>query len=506
MRRKGGAPRQPAETLRKNLRSLFNSIYYWANPAGVQPIGAFLEMPTITEAPNYNSLINQPICFNMIDSRLKGGHYTSETDLLTEIMLMFANCRLYNQEAAQVYQDADTLEQVLLTRAQHLGLKIPARPAVSLVSKVKAKELARARKAARMKEVAGAKEAKAKVEKICKAKAETAAAEEIAAGELLAADLEREVREFGGQEVERRKRRRDRATSKSLPASKRALLAEAKELQVEAKLIGLMPQSLESPRSIRRAGLAPAKGSLQEKIKELYNYLKEYTDSTCRVLSLPFMKLPSKSEYPDYYQVIKQPIDLQMISRNRRRYETLDEAVSDFTLVFDNAMRYNDDESLIYKDAKTLERAARHWRLDMESRSVDLQESPCSSKMSPAKGSLEESIKELYTFLREFKDPNGRSIACPYMRLPSKTEYPDYYVVIKQPMDLQMIFRNRRRYESLDNAISHFQLVFDNAMKYNMEESQIYKDAKLLAIAAQNWRPSVKKDFNGTLQLPRMCG
>ena len=504
MRRKGGAPRQPAETLRKNLRSLFNSIYYWANPAGVQPIGAFLEMPTITEAPNYNSLINQPICFNMIDTRLKGGHYCSETELLTEVLLMFANCRLYNQEAAQVYQDADTLEKVLLTRAEHLGLKIPPRPAMVLVSKVKAKEFARARKAARVKEAAGAKEA-AKVEQSWKAKKSETAAEEVAAGELLAADLEREVRESGAEEVSRRKRRRDRAASKSLPASKRALLAEAKELEVEAKLMGVQ-QSVESPRSIRRPSLAPAKGSLQEKIKELYIYLKEYTDSSCRILSLPFMKLPSKSEYPDYYSVIKQPIDLQMISRNRRRYETLDEAVSDFTQVFDNAMRYNDDESLIYKDAKTLERAARHWRLDIESRSGDLQgeSSSSSSKISPAKGSLEQHIKELYTFLKEYKDPNGRPLAFPFMKLPSKSEYPDYYQVIKQPMDLQMIFRNRRRYESLEDAILHFRLIFDNAMKYNIEESQIYRDAKVLEMAAKNWQPAINVDFNGTL--PRMCG
>lgn len=501
MRKKGGDPRQPAETLRKNLRSLFNSIYYWANPAGVQPIGAFLEMPTIAEAPNYNSLINQPICFNMIDNRLKGGHYWSETDLLTEIMLMFANCRLYNQEAAQVYQDADTLEKVLLTRAEQLGLKIPPKPAIGLVSKVKAKEFARARKAARVKEVAGAK-----IERGSKAtKAETAA-EEVAAGELLAADLEREVREFGSQEVERRKRRRNRAASKSLPASKRALMAEAKELEVEAKLIGVPQSDVESPRSIRRSSLAPAKGSLQEKIKELYIYIKEYTDPSCRILSLPFMKLPSKSDYPDYYAVIKQPMDLQMISRNRRRYETLDEAVSDFTLVFDNAMRYNDDESLIYKDAKTLERAARHWRLDMESGSADSRESPSSSKASPPVGPLEQHIRELYTFLKEYKDHEGRPLAFPFMKLPSKSEYPDYYEVIPIPMDLQMIFRNRRRYESLEDAIMHFKLVFDNAMKYNIEESQIYKDAQELERATQNWRPTIKKDFIGTLQLPRMCG
>ena len=499
MRRKAGEPRQPSENLRKNLRSLFNSIYYWANPEGVQPIGAFLEMPTITEAPNYNSLINVPICFNMIDSRLKGGYYWSETALLTDIMLMFANCRLYNQEAAQVYQDADTLEKVLLKRAEHLGLEVPSKPAITLVSKVKAKEFARAKKAARVKEVAGAK-----VERGCKAKAD-ADAEELAAGEQLAANLEREVREVGAQEVDlRRKRRRDRAASKSLPASKRALLAEAKELEMEAKM--MLPQSVESPRSIRRSSSTPSKGSVHEKIKELYNYLKDYTDPSCRVLSLPFMKLPSKSDYPDYYRVIKQPMDLQMISRNRRRYETLDEAVSDFTLVFDNAMRYNDDESLIYKDAKTLERAARHWRLDIESRSADVQETPSSSKGSPASatGSLEQNIKELYTFLKEYKDPAGRPLAFPYMKLPSKSEYPDYYEIIKQPLDLQMIFRNRRRYESLEEAISHFRLVFDNAMRYNMEESQIYLDAKVLDIATKSWQPAIMKDFNA--QLPRMCG
>ena len=108
------------------------------------------------------------------------------------------------------------------------------------------------------------------------------------------------------------------------------------------------------------------------------------------------------------------------------------------------------------------------------------------------------------TFLKEYKDPAGRPLAFPYMKLPSKSEYPDYYEIIKQPLDLQMIFRNRRRYESLEEAISHFRLVFDNAMRYNMEESQIYLDAKVLDIATKSWQPAIMKDFNA--QLPRMCG
>ena len=152
--------------------------------------------------------------------------------------------------------------------------------------------------------------------------------------------------------------------------------------------------------------------------------------------------------------------------------------VADFTLVFDNAMRYNDDESLIYKDAKTLERAARHWLLDVGS--------PGSGR---TEAKVEQQVKEVYTFLRDFKDNEGRPLTFPFMRLPPKSEYPDYYQVIREPMDLQMIFRNRRRYESLEEALVHFKLVFNNAMQYNREDSQIYRDAQTLEVAICNWQP-----------------
>ena len=102
--------------------------------------------------------------------------------------------------------------------------------------------------------------------------------------------------------------------------------------------------------------------SLPEKIKALYNTLKYYEDPKGFLLSSPFMKLPSKAEYPDYYQVIRQPLDLQGISRRRHQYETLEDAVSDCVLVFDNAMQFNMEGSQIYRDAKTLARVAQHWR------------------------------------------------------------------------------------------------------------------------------------------------
>ena len=62
----------------------------------------------------------------------------------------------------------------------------------------------------------------------------------------------------------------------------------------------------------------------------------------------------SKHDYPDYYDIIKRPIDLEKISTKIRNngFETFEDAIADFTLVFDNACKYNEPDSQIYKDAQ----------------------------------------------------------------------------------------------------------------------------------------------------------
>lgn len=86
-------------------------------------------------------------------------------------------------------------------------------------------------------------------------------------------------------------------------------------------------------------------------IKAMYDTIKDYHDSKGRQLSLIFMKLPNKNEYPDYYEVIKQPMNMEKIASTLKNngYENLDELVSDFILMFDNACKYNEPDSQIYK-------------------------------------------------------------------------------------------------------------------------------------------------------------
>jgi len=56
-------------------------------------------------------------------------------------------------------------------------------------------------------------------------------------------------------------------------------------------------------------------------------------------------------EYPDYYEIIRRPIDMQKVLQRMMasQYQSLDDMVTDFVLMFDNACKYNEPESLIYK-------------------------------------------------------------------------------------------------------------------------------------------------------------
>ena len=55
--------------------------------------------------------------------------------------------------------------------------------------------------------------------------------------------------------------------------------------------------------------------------------------------------------YPQYYEVIKEPVDLKMIAQKIQNcmYKTLDDIEKDFNLMVKNAKTFNEPKSLIFK-------------------------------------------------------------------------------------------------------------------------------------------------------------
>ncbi|XP_074105928.1 nucleosome-remodeling factor subunit NURF301 E(bx) isoform X2 [Cotesia typhae] len=71
----------------------------------------------------------------------------------------------------------------------------------------------------------------------------------------------------------------------------------------------------------------------------------------------PFMEPVDPTEAPDYYKIIKEPMDLQTIEFriNSRSYKKLSEFIGDMTKIFDNCRYYNQKESQFFKCAESLE-------------------------------------------------------------------------------------------------------------------------------------------------------
>ena len=78
------------------------------------------------------------------------------------------------------------------------------------------------------------------------------------------------------------------------------------------------------------------------------------------VLSEPFLALPSKSYYHDYYSEITSPMSLFVVNKKLKRgdYASLANLLADLRLIFENARSYNIEGSEIHDAAVKLEKLA----------------------------------------------------------------------------------------------------------------------------------------------------
>jgi len=109
----------------------------------------------------------------------------------------------------------------------------------------------------------------------------------------------------------------------------------------------------EEPKRKKRKG----NKAMLKRMKKLIEVVNQYQDADGRVLSQPFYQLPTRDELPDYYDIIKRPVDIAKIETRieNEKYKDLDSLEKDFMLLCKNAQQYNEDGSLIYEDSIVLQ-------------------------------------------------------------------------------------------------------------------------------------------------------
>lgn len=113
---------------------------------------------------------------------------------------------------------------------------------------------------------------------------------------------------------------------------------------------------------VKESGWSKEMDELAAKPKRGPHYiamLSIFTEMQNHPSSWPFVVPINKEEVPDYYQVIKEPMDLSTIETKLEndKYESMDDFIYDCKLVFNNCRQYNGESTTFYKNANKLEKA-----------------------------------------------------------------------------------------------------------------------------------------------------
>ena len=85
---------------------------------------------------------------------------------------------------------------------------------------------------------------------------------------------------------------------------------------------------------------------LYDALEKILNELKGYSEH-----SYPFLTKVNKRDVPDYYDVIKNPMDLGTMTRKLKafQYKSKEEFMNDLDLIYTNCFTYNTAEDSIYR-------------------------------------------------------------------------------------------------------------------------------------------------------------
>ncbi|KAF3395733.1 Chromatin structure-remodeling complex subunit snf21 [Penicillium rolfsii] len=154
-----------------------------------------------------------------------------------------------------------------------------------------------------------------------------------------------------------RKRRRGPAPTK------RKAEEVAEETPQPKRKRGRQPKIPDTLSSSDRAILTNIVNSVMQSLKDMTEEVElddsdgEEGGTVLRSIIEPFMKPPPRSQYPDYYRIIQNPIAVDMIERKIKRddYQSLKEFRDDIHLLCQNARTFNEDGSLLFQDANDIE-------------------------------------------------------------------------------------------------------------------------------------------------------
>ncbi|OAX84494.1 hypothetical protein ACJ72_01135 [Emergomyces africanus] len=325
-----------------------------------------------------------------------------------------------------------------------------------------------------------------------------------------------------------------------------------------------VPETDETPETTTEAGL------------ELLSQIKEATDKHGQLVATEFLHLPNRKENPQYYQAIRLPIALDTVENKlkKHQYPCLTPVESDLRRMVSNAKYYNDKGSMIFSNAERIRKLVANkmpeinpayndpnyapfatplpeedaeGKGDSENRSPEPEneeddggeEEKKSATQTPAldvpvesnenetfnfEGETFESAQEkIIAGMIRLKDSDGEEVFFPFLSMPDRNLYKDYYEIIKHPVSLRAILKlvrgtDRRKnstkttpFKTWDAFEEEVSYIWRNAREFNEDGSEIVSLAgsleeyfRRLIAEARKQVPEPPPTTNGDGTVPRI--
>lgn len=195
-------------------------------------------------------------------------------------------------------------------------------------------------------------------------------------------------------------------------------------------------------------------------------FIIKYQKLTYKLLNVFFIKF---QDYPDYYDIIKNPMDMDRISQKLKMYDSVDELSADIMLMFENACKYNEPDSQIYKDALVLQQICIQTKKQLNETN-SLQEIPDIAQ------AVQEMLIALFTSFYNHEDTEGRCYS------DSLADLPEYDVINGnnvRGISLDLVKRrlDKGLYKRMDVFQQDIFACLDRARQLSRTDSQIFEDS-----------------------------
>lgn len=440
------------------MQGLWNTIHQYRNPnePAQWPAQIFMELPSAREWPSYYEIIKTPIDMRMIRSRIDTNQYPHVDAMVADVRLMFANARDFNEPNSRIHNDAIQLERAVLRaydqmRSQPTGPMMPSMPSTPHSSSSSLNMMQYQQQQQQQLQQRGMMRLKTP-------KTETRG----------------------------RKKRYDEVDEEE--QSRYQLQQQERRME---DMIAQLPME-------------------EQKMWRLFKSMKDIREEgTNRPLAVNFMKLPTKEEFPVYYDVIKKPMDMMRIKHKleSRQYVSLLDVVSDFMLMLSNACKFNETDSDIYKEAVSLQKAL----LEMK-RELDTGEDAPRVQVE-----LRTIFTSIFASLFSKKDEEGKCYS------DHLTEFPEVLKAngvpsAEWPYTLDQIKMNidKCRYRRLDKLQKDFFELFERARELSKSGSSMYeaacqlqkafiveREARCKDVIASNAYNVIEKDIDESIEKER---